>query len=86
MRYATLRFELIEELTRRAHTPRRNILNALPNSFVNISLSGDVEKMLIGVGVLNDGCLPFDREHHRAFGFLELLHEVAGTRRNVVSD
>lgn len=40
----------------------RYVVRTLPNSFLYISASGDVEQALIGLRILHDGCrLAFNR-------------------------
>ena len=71
-------FKVGEELFGWAHFALSCVLQALTDALLGIGAGGDVEQVLIRLGVLYDGrCLPLYGEHHGALGFLELFHEVA---------
>jgi hypothetical protein len=72
-------FKLVEELSCRPGATTRYVVQALSNPLIGVGAGSDVEKALIGLRVLYDGGgFAVNCEHHRAFGLLELLHEVAG--------
>src|SRR5215469_1518751 len=78
-RYAMRGFELGEKLPCGPSLSFFHVLQALPNTFLGVRQSGNIETVLIGFGVLYDGgCFPFDRDNHRTLAFLRLLHEIAG--------
>jgi len=92
-RYAILGFKLVEKLSDWSCTAMCYVVEPLANTFLSIGARGNVEQTLIGFGVLHDRCsFAVNREHYRAFGLLELFHEVAGRpakcsqRLNVTSD
>jgi hypothetical protein len=70
-----------------------NVIKPLLDSFVYVSAGGDIQKALIGSGILHDGLgFPLDREHYGPLAFLELPHEIprpaaeCGERLNVLGD
>lgn len=70
-------FELVKKFSDRPDLSFR-LLQALADAFPWISLGGDIEQTLVGLGVLHNGCrLPLHRKHDRSFAFLQLLHKVA---------
>jgi hypothetical protein len=78
-RYAIPGFKLVEKLTDWSCTAMCYVVEPLANTFLSIGARGNVEQTLIGFGVLHHGCcFAVNREHYRAFGLLELFHEVAG--------
>jgi hypothetical protein len=78
-RYAILGVKLAEKLSRWSCTAMGYVVDPLANAFLRIGARDNVEQTLIGFGVLHNRCsFAVDREHHRAFGLLKLLHEVAG--------
>ena len=55
------------------------VLEALADAVFGIGFGSDVKQALVGFGVLHDGRRPpLHGQYHRAFGLLELFHEVAG--------
>ncbi len=55
------------------------IIQTLANAFLGIGARGDVEQMLIGLGILhNGGRPPLCCEHDGAFTLLQLLQEFTG--------
>lgn len=78
-------FEFIEKLPRGPSLSFFPTLKALPDTFLGVGLSSNIEQSLIGFGVLHDGCFPLHCEYHGTLAFFELLHEIA-RRRKVVSD
>jgi hypothetical protein len=51
-----------------------DVVQALPDRFVNIGSSGDVEQSLIGLSVLHDSLsLAVDGQHYWPLALLELL-------------
>src|SRR5437870_7934314 len=78
-RYAMGGFEFSKELFDIPALAPLGLFEALANSLVRVGAGGDVKEPLIGLGVLdNSGSLAFHREHHWAFGLLELFHKDAG--------
>jgi hypothetical protein len=75
-RYAVSRVELIEKLSCRSEFSFFRIFKALTDSFLCIGVGGDVERMLVGFSVLNDGGgLPIHRKHHGTLTFFQLFHK-----------
>ena len=69
-RYAMRRFELVEKLSCRPEFSLFRVFKALTYSFLRIGVGGNVEQMLIGFSVLNDGrSLPLHGKHHGALTF-----------------
>ena len=58
-------FEVREKLPRWPNLPLFHVVETLTNTFLRTGAGSDIEKMLIGGGVLND-CLspPIDCDHH----------------------
>jgi hypothetical protein len=76
-RYAKRRFELVEKLSCRPEFSFLRVFKALTDSFLCISVGGNVEQMLIRFSVLNDGRgLAIHRKYHGALTFFQLFHEV----------
>lgn len=64
---------------RRSGARTREVFTSLPDRLMNIGAGGYIEQPLIGRRILPDGFrLTFDRQNHRSFVPLELLHELAG--------
>ena len=58
---------LVKYLSRRASASVGHVIKPLMDAFLGISLGGNIEQSLIGLGVLYDGRgLPPHREHHGA--------------------
>ena len=73
-------FEIHEKLPRWPELPSLCVLQALTNTLLGIGARGDIEQALVGLSILYDSRrLPLHGQHHGALGFLELLHEVAGS-------
>jgi hypothetical protein len=54
------------------------VIKPLPNRLMDIGVGGNVEQVLMGIGLLDNGLsLAFDCQHHEAFAVLELLHKAA---------
>ena len=54
-----------------------DVVQALPDRFVNVGACGDVEQPLIGFCVLHDSLgLAVDGQHYRPLALLELLEEL----------
>src|ERR1700691_6257837 len=70
---------LVKYLSRRTGTTVCNIVPTLTDAFLGVGAGGKIEQALIGFSILHNGsCFSVDRDHHWAFGLLELLHEIAG--------
>jgi hypothetical protein len=83
-RYAMYRVELVEKLPCRPEFSFFRVFKALTDSFLGIGLGGNVEQMLIGFSVVNDGRgLAIHRKHHRALSFFSCLIESPDRRWNV---
>jgi hypothetical protein len=71
--------EGLQRFPRRIHAACSNILEPLSDTLSRIRLRREVEQALIGCRVLYDsGGLAVDRQHNRAFRFLELLQKRSG--------
>src|SRR5690348_10708248 len=76
-RYAMYRAELVEKLSCRPEFSFFRVLKALTDSFLCVSVGGNIEQLLISFSVLNDGSgLPIHRKHHGALAFFQLFHRV----------
>lgn len=76
-RYAMGGFELGKELSRRSESPVLFVFEALTNSLFGVVLRGNIEQVLMGLGVLHHcRVLAVLRRHRGALGFVELLHDV----------
>lgn len=72
-------FKLAEELSRWASFPFFRVLQTLADAFVRVGAGGNVEKVLIGFGILHDGgCFSLHGKHHGALALFQMFHEVAG--------
>src|SRR3984957_12552294 len=78
-RYAMLTAERFQRFPRRPDAAFSHILAALPDAFLGVCLGCDIEQTLIGCGVLHHRRgLAVDRQHHWAFGFLEVPEHLRG--------
>src|SRR5690348_16801589 len=78
--YAMRSFKLCEKLSRRPSLSLLRVLKALSDTFLGVGMGGNIEKVLIGFGVLhNSGCFPLHCQNDGTLAFLELLHEITGT-------
>jgi hypothetical protein len=63
------------------------VVEPLANTFLSIGARDNVQKTLIGFGVLHNGCsFAVNREHYRVMVFLSCFMKSPDDRRNVVSD
>jgi len=70
--------ELSEYLFGRSSPTVGNVVQALPDRFVNISARGDIEQPLILFGVLHDSLgLAVHGQHYGALGFLDLFEKLS---------
>jgi hypothetical protein len=70
---------LVKYLSRRTGTASCDIVQTLTDAFFGVGPGGKIEQTLIGFSILHNGSgFSIDREHHWAFGLLELFHEIAG--------
>ena len=72
-------FEFIEKLPRGPSLSFFPTLKALPDTFLGVGLSSNIEQSLIGFGVLHDGCFPLHCEYHGTLAFLSCFmksHDV----------
>jgi hypothetical protein len=70
---------LVKYLSRRTGTASCDIVQTLTDAFLGVGPGGKIEKALIGFSILHNGSgFSIDCEHYRAFGLLELFHEIAG--------
>jgi hypothetical protein len=73
-------FELVEKFPREPSLSFFRTLKTLPDTFLGVGVSSNIEQSLIGFGVLHDGgCFPLHCEYHGALALLKLFHEIAGT-------
>jgi hypothetical protein len=73
-------FELVEKLPRGPSLSSFRTFRALPDTFLGVGVSSNIEQSLIGFSVLHDGCcFPLHCQYHGTLAFFELLHEIAGT-------
>jgi hypothetical protein len=69
---------LVEHFTGWAGAAMCYVVQSLPDTVFRIRTLSDIEKMLVGFGVLHDnGSFPFHREHNRALTLAQLLHEIS---------
>ena len=69
--------EYFQCFARGTHTALLHVFQALADAFLFIRLRGDIQKSLIGFGILHDGFgLSADGENERFFRLLEMLHEL----------
>jgi hypothetical protein len=74
------RFKFREELSRRLHPTLSHILKALADTFFRVSLGGNVQQPLVGLGILHDSSgLSFHGQYHGTLTLLELPQELSGT-------
>jgi hypothetical protein len=64
-------FEFVEKFLRGPNLSFFRVLQALTDAFLCIDAGDNVERALIGFGILHDGrCLSLHGEHHGALVFL----------------
>jgi len=77
--YATSGLELGEEFLEVAAFRLPGFLQALADTFVCVGAGGDIEKALVGLGVLDDcGGLALHGEDHGTLALSQVLHEIPG--------
>jgi len=70
--------ELAEYLTGRPRPAVGDVVQALPNGFVNVGAGSDIEQLLIGFRFLHDSLgLVVDGQQHGPLGLLDLLEKLA---------
>src|SRR5271167_209566 len=76
-RYCMAAPEHFQRFARRTHATLFQVFEALADAFPCISLCGDIQKALIGFGILDDRFgFPVDGENERFFRLFEMLHEL----------
>jgi hypothetical protein len=75
MTYAKSDFELVEELSRRTDFAFARIFQALADTFLRIGAGGNIQRALVGFGILNSRFLSLYRKRLTEFDRLRLLHE-----------
>lgn len=82
-----LRADVVEHIAGQPGATVLHVVDPLPDGFEDIGARGDIEKALIGFGVLDDGFgLAFDGQYHWVPALFEVLMKSPERRRKVVSD
>jgi hypothetical protein len=72
-------FKLGKELAYRPELSFPRILKALADAFIRIGAGGNIEQVLVSLGILHDGGrFSVYGEHEGTFALLEMLDELAG--------
>src|SRR5580704_11992916 len=75
-RYAIAPAQLVEHLAGWPSSAVIDVVQALPDCFVNVGACGDIEQSLILFRILNDSLgLAVDSQHHRLLALLDLLEK-----------